>query len=217
MLRHGARQQNPWAHLPLYHSSRAVHSTVFFDGEMPSAERPALISAAIDVPFVSLNLSTSLYCARFSEETALPLRYQPQGLVDTLLVELVHLSEASRLEKLCVGLIEAVRVRSTSIPGRRVGDINSLSPAPLIAPPLLARVFCKQRIRLHLWSGFFDVFSVRLHRGGGDWRRSLPRGLPILSPLWPATMQRIPIGHGMAAAVGTRCSPQQSSTQTILR
>lgn len=117
------------------------------------------------MPLVSLILSTEMECFRCSKEAQRLLGYYPEDLLARSLFDLVHPDDAHQMEELWLGLIEPVGVRPGRVPAT-IDALKSLSPV-LLMIPATGTIFLQEVMRFRLRSGDYDLFSVRLHLGGG--------------------------------------------------
>ncbi|TKY86507.1 hypothetical protein EX895_004656 [Sporisorium graminicola] len=114
---------------------------------------------------VTIICSTNLQCARISEECMALLGYQPTELNERSLFELVHPSEAGRLQEIWSSLIDPVGVIPQAVPA--AADVVRSTPAARLMAPAAGTIFVQEDMRLRQRNGMYDFYSVRLHLGGG--------------------------------------------------
>ncbi|PWN47030.1 hypothetical protein IE53DRAFT_275251 [Violaceomyces palustris] len=114
---------------------------------------------------ITMICSTNLQCARVSEECLALLGFYPSEMLERSLFELVHPSEANRLEELWSSLIDPVGVVPQAVPAP-VEVVMSTPPARLMAPAA-GTIYAEEKMRLRQRNGIYDFYSVRLHLGGG--------------------------------------------------
>lgn len=151
-----------------YPASRPDHLHQYADGIKHSPFGSGSKARAYETPasaVVTIICSTSLQCARVSEECTALLGYHPSDVLERSLFELVHPTEAGRLEELWTSLIDPIGVVPQAVPAS-ADVVMTIPPARLMAPAS-GTIFVQENMRLRQRNGMYDFYSIRLHLGAG--------------------------------------------------